>query len=57
MASKEGYESVISCMWMERGGGKITVQETVSRNEIKATICRLQMEKAHGVYRITQQKC
>jgi len=53
MESKEA--AVVSCMGMEKGGGRMHVQGPISRREVKRAIGRLKMGKAPGVDGITAE--
>ena len=48
-------EAVVTCMGMERGGGRLKIQGSISRREVKRAIGRLKMRKAPGVDGITAE--
>lgn len=47
--------AVITCMGMERGGGRIQPQEDIKREEVENAIRRLNMGKAAGIDGITAE--
>ena len=55
MNTESQGRAVISCMGMERGGGRLLVQGPIKRREVKRAIGRLKLGKASGVDGITAE--
>ena len=55
MSMKNRERAVITCMGMERGGGKLQVQGPIKRRDVRRAIGRLKMGKAAGIDGITAE--